>query len=147
MQLRKVTMDAQQTPVPSPFGAASTAREVLHDINLAGRVAVVTGGYSGIGLETVRALAAAGATVIVPGRNMAKAQRALSGLANVSIDTLDLGDPASIDGFAERFQRQHDTLHLLINNAGLVSWTLQRDQRGYEVQFATNHLGHFHLTA
>jgi hypothetical protein len=137
---------------PADTGAISFRRgqhgaQVLQDINLAGRVTAVTGGYSGIGLETVRALAAAGATVIVPARNLVKAQRALSGLANVSIDTLDLSDPASIDGFAERFQRQHDTLHLLINNAGLVSWTLQRDQRGYEVQFATNHLGHFHLTA
>jgi len=140
-------MDNQQTPISSPFGASSTAREVLRDIDLSGRVAIVTGGYSGIGLETTRALAAAGATVIVPARNRVKAQGALGGLANVSIETLDLIDPVSIDGFAERFQQQHDTLHLLINNAGLVNWTLERDRRGYEVQFATNHLGHFQLTA
>ena len=136
-----------KAPISSPFGAASTAREVLQGIDLSGRVAIVTGGYSGIGLETTRALAAAGAKVVVPARSSAKAQKAVGGWANVSIEALDLIDPVSIDAFAERFQAKHNALHILINNAGFISWTLERDPRGYEVQFATNHLGHFQLTA
>lgn len=140
-------MNTRQIPITSPFGAASTAREVLCGIDLSGCVAIVTGGYSGIGLETVRALAAAGAKVVVPARSCAKAKNALGDLPNVSLAPLDLSDPASIDAFAARFLREHDALHLLINNAGLISYTLERDRRGYEVQFATNHLGHFQLTA
>jgi NAD(P)-dependent dehydrogenase (short-subunit alcohol dehydrogenase family) len=140
-------MNTRQASISSPFGPASTAREVLKGIDLSGKVAIVTGGYSGIGLETTRALAAAGAKVIVPARNSQRAQSALGGLTNVSVEALDLVDPASIDAFAERFRRQHDTLHLLVNNAGFISYVLERDRRGYEVQFATNHLGHFQLTA
>lgn len=135
-----------QTPIASPFGAASTAREVINGIDLSGRVAIVTGGSSGIGLETTRALAEAGATVIVPARNIEKAEKAIGGLRNVTIEELDLVDPASIDGFAKRFLEKHQQLDLLINNAGFINHTLERDPRGYELQFATNHLGHFQLT-
>ncbi len=139
-------MDTLQAPINSPFGAASTAREVVKGIDLSGRVAIVTGGHSGIGLETTRALAEAGATIIVTARNPDKAHATVGGLRNVEIDVLDLIDPASIDAFAERFLQSHRALDLLINNAGFISYELERDARGYEAQFATNHLGHFQLT-
>ncbi|MDX8467403.1 oxidoreductase [Mesorhizobium sp. VK23B] len=139
-------MDTLQVPIASPFGAASTAREVIKGIDLSGRVAIVTGGHSGIGLETTRALSEAGATVIVAARNPDKARAAVGRSHNVEIEVLDLIDPASIDAFAERFLQKHRELHLLINNAGFISYALERDARGYESQFATNHLGHFQLT-
>ncbi|MEJ2061534.1 MAG: SDR family NAD(P)-dependent oxidoreductase [Gammaproteobacteria bacterium] len=140
-------MNRLQAPIPSPFGPASTAREVIDGIDLSGHLAVVTGGYSGIGLETTRALTEAGALVIVPARNRAKAEAALRGMENVYLETLDLIDPVSIDAFAERVLARHDAIHFLINNAGYIGFTLERDARGYEAQFATNHLGHFQLTA
>jgi NAD(P)-dependent dehydrogenase (short-subunit alcohol dehydrogenase family) len=139
-------MGTHQAPIASPFGAASTARDVIKDVDLSDRVAIVTGGHSGIGLETTRALANAGARVIVPARSPDKARKAIGGWHNVEIETLDLIDPASINAFAERFLQKHRELHLLINNAGFINYALERDSRGYESQFATNHLGHFQLT-
>ena len=132
-----------QQPLPSGFGAQSTAREVLGDRRLDGTTAIVTGGYAGIGLETTRVLAAAGAQVIVPARDRAKADAALSGLANVAIEQLDLAVPATIDAFAARFGDR--PLHLLINNAGIMAVPLARDARGLESQLAVNHVGHFRL--
>ncbi|TWB79900.1 NAD(P)-dependent dehydrogenase (short-subunit alcohol dehydrogenase family) [Nitrospirillum amazonense] len=140
-------MPVRQEPIHSGFGAASTALDVIQGIDLAGKVAIVTGGYAGIGLETVRALRSAGATVVVPARDLPKAQAALAGLDGVEIGTLDLMDPASIDAFAAAFLNSGRPLHLLINNAGIMAHLLTRDARGYEAQFATNHLGHFQLTA
>lgn len=140
-------MEHRQAPIPSPFGAASTAAEVIAGIDLSGRVAIVTGGSSGIGLETTRALAAAGAEVIVPARNAAKAEAALGMVGNVTVEALDLIDPASIDAFAQALLARHQAIDLLINNAGYIGLTLERDARGFEAQFATNHLGHFQLTA
>ncbi|WP_025706943.1 SDR family NAD(P)-dependent oxidoreductase, partial [Paenibacillus graminis] len=110
-------------------------------------VAIVTGGYSGIGLETSRVLAEAGATVIVPARTPVKAKAAVSGIPRLELETLDLMDPASIDSFAMRFIASGRPLHFLINSAGIMAAPLTRDARGYESQFATNHLGHFQLTA
>ena len=132
-----------QQPLASGFGAQTTAGEVLAERRLDGITAIVTGGYAGIGLETTRVLAAAGARVIVPARDLAKANAALAGLANVSIDELDLGVPATIDAFATRFGDR--PLHLLINNAGIMAAPLSRDSRGLESQLAVNHVGHFHL--
>ena len=140
-------MDQLQSPISSPFGAASTAAEAIAGIDLSGRVAIVTGGSSGIGLETTRALARAGATVIVPARDRAKAEAALGDMPHVTVEALDLIDPASIDAFAQAVLARHEAIHLLINNAGYIGLSLQRDARGYEAQFATNHLGHFQLTA
>lgn len=140
-------MNAQQLPISSPFGAASTAAQVLEGIDLSGRLAIVTGASSGIGLETARALAAAGARVICPVRDRAKAMAALEGIEGVTIETLDLGAPASIDAFADKIVAQGEPVHILINNAGYIGHVLKRDARGYEAQFATNHLGHFQLTA
>ncbi|MCB0179224.1 MAG: SDR family NAD(P)-dependent oxidoreductase [Anaerolineae bacterium] len=139
-------MVTQQTPIDSGFGAASTAAEVIEGIDLSGKIAIVTGGYSGIGLETVRVVHSAGAKVIVPTRNRDKAMTALDGLAGVDIEPLDLLDPASIDAFAEKFLASDRPLHILVNSAGIMANPLTRDARGYESQFATNHLGHFQLT-
>ncbi|MDB5394065.1 MAG: oxidoreductase [Rhodospirillales bacterium] len=140
-------MSTKQLPIGSGFSAASTADEVIAGRDLSGKVAIITGGYSGIGLETARVLAAAGAQVIVPARDMEKARSTASGLAGVTLDSLDLMDPASINAFAARFLATGQALHLLINNAGVMASPLSRDTRGYESQFSTNHLGHFQLTA
>ena len=134
---------SQQQPIPSGLGARTTAREALGNLRLDGKTAIVTGGYAGIGLETTRVLAGAGARVIVPARNRAKAERALAGIENVAIDELDLAIPASIDAFAARFGDR--PLHLLINNAGIMAAPLSRDARGLESQLATNHVGHVQL--
>lgn len=136
-----------QMPIHSGFDAKTTAEDVIKGIDLKGKIAIVTGGYSGIGLETTRVLANAGATVIVPVRTIEKGREALKGIPNVEIDTMDLMDPASIDAFAERFLETGRPLHILINNAGIMAPPLRRDSRGYESQFSTNHLGHFQLTA
>jgi NAD(P)-dependent dehydrogenase (short-subunit alcohol dehydrogenase family) len=140
-------MTTEQKPLNSGFGATTTAREVLAGRDLTGKIAIVTGGYSGVGLETTRALAEAGSTVIVPARTQEKARAALAGIPRVEIDTLELIDPASIDAFTNRFLSSERSLDFLINNAGIMAPPLQRDVRGYESQFATNHLGHFQLTA
>ncbi|MBD2868672.1 oxidoreductase [Paenibacillus arenilitoris] len=135
-------------PVGSGFGPRTTAQEALEGKDLTGKVAIVTGGYSGLGLETTRVLAGAGATVIVPVRSLEKAREILQNIPGVEMDTMDLADPESIDAFAERFLRSGRPLHMLINGAGVMTpASLERDQRGYEVQFSVNHLGHFHLTA
>jgi NAD(P)-dependent dehydrogenase (short-subunit alcohol dehydrogenase family) len=139
-------MRSLQQPIHSGFGAASTAAEVIRGIDLTGTTAIVTGGYSGIGVETVRALSGAGATVIVPTRNEAKATRTLEGIENIQLEQMDLADPASIDSFIARFLATGQPLHLLINSAGIMATPFERDARGYEMQFATNHLGHFQLT-
>ncbi|RKN38139.1 SDR family NAD(P)-dependent oxidoreductase [Streptomyces hoynatensis] len=139
-------MTQQQHPLGSGFTAASTAGEVLRGIDLTGRHVLVTGGHSGIGLETTRALSKAGATVTVGARNPDRAAAALAGIPRVELGRLDLLDPASIDAFARRRLDSGRPLHVLINNAGIMSGPLFRDARGYESQFATNHLGHFQLT-
>ena len=136
-----------QKPVGSGFGAASTTDDIIKGIDLTGKTAIVTGGYAGIGLETVKALASAGAKIIVPARNTEKAKKNLKGIPNVEIEFMDLMSPDSIDAFAEKFLASNEILHLLINNAGIMWVPLERDARGYESQLATNYLGHFHLTA
>lgn len=136
-----------QRPLGSGFGAASSADDVIVGIDLAGKVAIVTGGYSGIGLETVKALALAGAHVLVPARNPDKAKQNLVGVPNVELETVDLASAQSIDAFADRFLASGRPLHLLINNAGIMWAPLERDARGNESQLSTNYLGHFQLTA
>jgi NAD(P)-dependent dehydrogenase (short-subunit alcohol dehydrogenase family) len=140
-------MPAPQAPLNSGYGMRTEAREALGGRDLTGKVAIVTGGYSGLGLETTKALAGAGAIVIVPARTPDKAAAALKDIANVEQAALDLADPASIDAFAGGFLSRTKTLDILINNAAIMASPLMRDARGYEAQFATNHLGHFQLTA
>jgi NAD(P)-dependent dehydrogenase (short-subunit alcohol dehydrogenase family) len=138
-------MITPQHRIHSGFGARSTATEVLEGIDLAGRLAIVTGGYSGLGLETTRALAAAGATVVVPSRRRAHAQEVLSGLDRVEVDELDLGDLDSVHAFADRFLATGRAVDILINNAAIMACPETRVGPGWEAQFATNHLGHFAL--
>lgn len=140
-------MGARQTRIDSGFSATSTAGEVLRGINLKGKNVVITGGNVGVGLETTKALAEAGAQVTVLVRNVEKAQVNLAGLPNVAIEQLDLADPKSIDACANRFLAHKKPLHVLINNAGIMWVPLRRDHRGFESQLATNYLGHFQLTA
>ena len=140
-------MTTAQAPINSGYGMRTDARDAIGGRDLTGKVAIVTGGYSGLGLETTKALAAAGAIVIVPARTPEKAQAALVNIANVEQAALDLADPASIDAFAGGFLSRTKKLDILINNAAIMASPLMRDARGYEAQFATNHLGHFQLTA
>ena len=136
-----------QSPLGSGFGVSSTATEVLDGADLSGKVAVVTGGASGIGVETTRALRSAGAEVVVPARDVDRARTALAGIDGVEIEPMDLMDPASIDAFADRFAGSGRPLHLLVASAGVGGAPLGRDGRGFETHFATNHLGHFQLVA
>lgn len=137
----------KQNPIGSGFGAKSTAREVVGDLDLSGKTAIVTGGYSGIGLETTRALAGAGARVIAPARSPDKAREALAGVeGDVRHAAMDLGDLASVRRFAEEFVDEGAPLHLLINNAGIMACPETRVGSGWEAQFAVNHIGHFVLT-
>src|SRR6266446_3766044 len=124
---RRFLLLTQQTPIGSGFGASTTASEVIRGCNLSGKIAVVTGGYSGIGLETTRALRSAGARVIVPARDHDKAATALEGLDGVEIEAMDLLNPASIDAFAERFVASSQPLHILVNSAGIMASPLVRD--------------------
>jgi NAD(P)-dependent dehydrogenase (short-subunit alcohol dehydrogenase family) len=128
--------------ITTPFDAASTAADVVAGLDLHGLRAVVTGGASGIGLATSRALAAAGADVTVAVRNTVAGAAAADG-GSFHVAALDLTDPASIARFAEQWDAP---LHLLVANAGIVTGGLERTPQGWELQFATNHLGHFALT-
>lgn len=138
---------ALQQPLGSGFNATSTTSDVIRGIDLKGKIAIVTGGNSGIGLETTKTLADAGATVIVPARDVEKAKKNLEGITNVELETMDIMNPDSIDAFAEKFLASGRPLHLLINNAGIMWVPLRRDSRGIESQLATNYLGQYHLTA
>lgn len=138
---------ALQHPVGSGFNAKSTATEVIKGIDLTGKIAIVTGGNAGIGLETTKVLAAAGATVIVPARDIEKAKKNLKKVPNVEIMAMDLARPETVDAFAERFLASNRPLHLLINNAGIMWVPLQRDGRGFESQLATNYLGQYQLVS
>ena len=138
---------ADQKPLGSGFHAKSEPHEVLAGIDLSGRTAIVTGGYSGIGLETTRALAAAGATVIVPVRDAAKAEENLSTIeGDISSATMDLAKLDSVRAFASSVYDSIDALDLLINNAGIMACPLARVGPGWESQFGVNHMGHFALT-
>ena len=138
-----------ETSSPSvPFGATTTAAEVLEGVDLTGKRAVVTGGASGIGTETVRALAAAGAEVTIAARRTSPAEEVAaelrSGTGNdaIHVAPLELGDPASIAAFGAAWD---GPLHVLVNNAGVMAVQERTQVNGHELQFATNHLGHFAL--
>ncbi len=135
-----------QTNIKSGFSFKSTAEEVAADINLTGKVVVITGGHSGIGLETTRILSQKGAQVINGARNPEKAREAFASMKNVECLPLDLALPQSIDQFAEKVLSLTPQIDILINNAGIMALPETKDARGYEMQFATNHLGHFQLT-
>ncbi|WP_046214281.1 SDR family NAD(P)-dependent oxidoreductase [Paenibacillus wulumuqiensis] len=143
-------MQQSYTPTPqhklgSGFGHDSTASEVLEGIDLHGKWALVTGGYSGLGLETTRALVKAGASVIVPARRPEAAREALAGLENVEVDEMDLSDLDSVRAFAGRLLESGRSIDLALLNAGVMACPETRVGPGWELQFATNHLGHFTL--
>ncbi|GAA1502567.1 SDR family NAD(P)-dependent oxidoreductase [Sphaerisporangium rubeum] len=133
----------------TPFTAESTAAQVVDGIDLTGRRAIVTGGASGIGVETARALAGAGAEVTLAVRDLQAGERtaediiAATGNKQVLVAPLDLADQASVAAFAAAFD---GPLHILVNNAGVMAAPESRTPQGWELQFATNHLGHFALT-
>ena len=137
------------TRITTPFGPTSTAAEVIADVDLTGKRAIVTGASSGIGQETARALAAAGAEVTVAVRDVAAGEKAAAeiaggaGGANVHVARLDLADRASVEEFVAGWA---GPLHILVNNAGIMATPERRTPEGWELQFATNHLGHFILT-
>lgn len=134
------------------FGADSTTSEVLEGIDLTGKVALVTGGSGGLGEETARALAANGARVVLTARDVPKGEavaqaiRAATGNDQVTVEELELASLASVRACARRFLARHNTLHILINNAGVMACPLAKTAEGYELQFGSNHLGHFLLT-
>jgi NAD(P)-dependent dehydrogenase (short-subunit alcohol dehydrogenase family) len=134
--------------ITTPFTAQSTAAEVLDGIDLTGRRAIVTGGASGIGTETARALAAAGAEVTLAVRNVQAGDAvaddliAATGNKQITAARLDLADQASVASFVAGWD---GPLHMLVNNAGLMASPEMRTPEGWELQFATNHLGHFAL--
>jgi NAD(P)-dependent dehydrogenase (short-subunit alcohol dehydrogenase family) len=136
-------MATPQQPIGSGFGARSTAADVLAGSDLGGRLAVVTGGYSGLGLETVRALSGAGATVIVPARRPEHAAEMLADVGRTEVLPLDLGDLDSVAACAQQLLDAGRGIDILINNAAIMACPETRVGPGWEAQFATNHLGHF----
>ena len=136
-----------QVPTNSGFAARTDGADVIVDLDLAGKTAIVTGGYSGIGLETVRALADKGVAVVVPVRSPGKAAENLAGVGgDVKTAPLDLADLASVRQFGESMLGELDRLDFLINNAGIMACPETRVGPGWESQFGVNHLGHFALT-
>ncbi|RKT54317.1 SDR family NAD(P)-dependent oxidoreductase [Saccharothrix australiensis] len=135
--------------ISTPFDAESTASDVLAGVDLTGRRAVVTGASSGIGVETARALAAAGAEVTLAVRDTAAGRRTADDIAGTTgnralhVAPLDLADRASVAAFTANWD---GPLHILVNNAGIMGSPETRTPEGWELQFATNHLGHFALT-
>ncbi len=138
-------MTTPQHTIGSGFGADTTADEVLEGIDLGGKLALVTGGYSGIGIEATRALAKSGAHVVVPARRPEAARAQLDGIDGTEVDELDLGDLESVRRFAERFLATGRSIDIVINSAGIMACPETRVGPGWEAQFATNHLGHFAL--
>jgi NAD(P)-dependent dehydrogenase (short-subunit alcohol dehydrogenase family) len=136
------------TRIVTRFDRTSTAADVVAGIDLRGRNVIVTGAASGIGIETARALARAGAAVVLAVRDVGAGRRVAddivrdTGNAQVRVAALDLLDRASIAVFASRWR---GPLHLLVNNAGIMACPEGRTREGWELQFATNHLGHFAL--
>ena len=135
-----------------PFGAETTTTEVLTGVDLSGCVAVVTGASGGLGLETARSLAAAGAEVVLAARDREKGAAALDTIrasvadARVHLGLLDLASLASVRSFAAALLDGRSSIDLVINNAGVMATPFQRTADGFELQLGTNHLGHFLLT-
>jgi NAD(P)-dependent dehydrogenase (short-subunit alcohol dehydrogenase family) len=138
--------------VRSKFGAKSTALEVVEGINLKGKEVIVTGASAGIGIETARALAKAGARVVIGARNLEKAEPVAKDIRqstknpNVEVEKLDLGSLASVNEFVKRYLEKKRPLNILINNAGVWETSKSYTVDGFETDFGTNHVGHFALT-
>ncbi|MBV9450812.1 MAG: SDR family NAD(P)-dependent oxidoreductase [Streptosporangiaceae bacterium] len=130
----------------------STAAEVIAGHDLHGRDVVVTGGTSGLGCHTAQAFAMAGARVILAGRNPIAGERAAAAVARdagnrqVAFELLDLASLTSVESFADRYLATGRPLHILVNNAGVMATPYRQTANGFELQFGTNHVGHFALT-
>ncbi|MDR3498422.1 MAG: oxidoreductase [Parvibaculum sp.] len=137
--------------ITSPFGRTSTALEVIKGHDLTGKTVLITGAASGIGVETARAFASAGADVTLAVRDTGKGEavaadlRKSTGNKNIAVGALDLGDLASVRKFAADFAKRHAALNILVNNAGIMATPEGKTKDGFELQFGTNHLGHFLL--
>ena len=136
----------------SGFGFDTTTDEVLEGIDLDGKLALVTGASGGLGAETARALASRGARVVITARDLAKGEevargiRASTGNEGIEVEELELGSLASIRAFADRFLARHDAVQILANNAGVMACPFGKTSDGFELQFGSNHLGHFLMT-
>jgi len=134
------------------FGAETTASEVAEGVDLSGKVALVTGGSSGLGQETARVLAERGAHVILTARDVPKGEavaegiRASTGSRHVEVEELELGSLKDVHAFAQRFLARHPALHIMVNNAGVMACPQAKTADGFELQFGSNHLGHFVTT-
>jgi NAD(P)-dependent dehydrogenase (short-subunit alcohol dehydrogenase family) len=141
-----MSISEQQHSIETGFGNKSEASEVMSGIDLSGKVALVTGGYSGIGFETVRALTGAGAKVIVPSRDVDRAVTTLDGVIGAEqIGFMDLSDLPSVTRFGEAIAANHPTIDIAIFNAGVMACPLYRTQQGLEWQLGVNHVGHYVL--
>lgn len=141
-----MSISEQQKPIETGFSSKPEASEVVAGLDLSGKVALVTGGYSGIGVETVRALTAAGAKVFVPSRDVDRAVRSLEGIIPAEqIGFMDLADLPSVTRFGETFADNHSKIDLAIFNAGVMACPLGRTEQGLEWQLGVNHVGHFAL--
>ena len=136
----------------SKFGFETKALEVVEGINLKGKEIIITGASAGIGIETARALAKAGARVLIGARNLQKAEAVAKDIRestknpNVEVEKLELGSLASVNEFVKRYLEKKRPLHILINNAGVMEATKSYTVDGFETDFGTNHVGHFALT-
>ena len=140
-------ISSAQKPINSGFSNQSEPKDILKNIDLHNKVAIVTGGYSGIGLETTKALVAVGANVIIPAKRPEIANQNLNGVVSeTNIIKMDLGNLNSVKNFTNSFKENFNTLSLLINNAGIMACPETRVGDNWESQFAINHIGHFLLT-
>ena len=135
-----------------PFDQQSTTNEVIAGIDLHGKTAVITGASAGLGIETVKTLAGAGARVVMVARDLTRLETAIDAIRRQQPDAelesrqMDLADLASVRAAAENLRQQFPAIHLLINNAGVMACPFERTKDGFELQFGTNHLGHFLFT-
>jgi len=137
----------EQKKINSDYHAKSEPADILNGIDLSGKNAIVTGGYSGIGLETTRALKEAGANVFIPARRVNEAKKALHGIIDEeNISEMDLSDIESIKEYTQKFTNKIKPISILINNAGIMACPESKTPNGWDLQFAVNHIGHFVFT-
>ena len=136
-----------QKPIDSGFNSKSNAHEITKDVDLNGKIAIVTGGYSGIGLETTRELVSSGAEVVIPAKRSDVAIKNLEGIVpEENVIEMDLSDLNSVKNFTDGYKENFNRLDLLINNAGIMACPETRIGDNWESQIAVNHFGHFLLT-
>ncbi|MGB3736646.1 MAG: SDR family NAD(P)-dependent oxidoreductase [Ilumatobacter sp.] len=140
-------MTSTQAPLDSGFGLRSEPADVLDGVDLGGKRVVITGGYSGLGLETTRALAGVGASIVAPARRPDHARQVFAdeGLESVTVAELDLADLSSVEAFANTQLTDGTPIDIMIDNAAVMACPEARVGDGWESQFGTNHLGHFAL--